>query len=108
MQVDDLMPGNSTTSLSQENVRRSKKNTWIIRPWDGKSDTFKAIESTWPPDLFPGSRRLVLGMIKRVSLFLNRKRDTEIHLTYEIRKHCKPYNKRLSELIGKDLDKMGY
>lgn len=107
------------------NVKRSGKNRWAIQPFNSE---FKAnvwshniLRLVWPHHLKKGSRESARLSIKK--MFLNyyessyyrsnsKGREDQIILTDSVQKQIKTYyyesNRRLSELLDRDLSKLGY
>lgn len=121
MEIDGMDPSHlAQDNAPKENVRRSKDNTWKIRPIRATS----LIEKYWSDRRLPHTRCIILGGIRRVSRYVNidgltrvildrNERGVEIEMTpllrERVQKYCRPFNDRLAEQLGRsDLKELGY
>jgi hypothetical protein len=109
---------------SRKNSKRKNKNSWTISPYDpavkAKTIALNLFGFGWPHYIAPKQRQHLLEMSReKLTAFyaskyadVNRERETEIHLTenlrHAIREHYRISTAQLSDLLGKDMAALGY
>jgi hypothetical protein len=123
-ELDDFNPESMLTNQGM-NQRRMNTRAWKLaefNAWDkAKSQSSKLVGLLWPGGRLPSVRRKSISALAHgltaahtvnPARFRERQRGTQIELTEElrdgIRRRCQPYHQRLAELLGHDLEELGY
>ena len=123
-ELDDFNP-ESMLSTHGLNQRKLNTSTWKLaefNPWNkAKSQSGKLVGLLWPGGRLPSLRGKSISALAHSltvvhtvnpARFRERQRGTQIELTDElrerIRRRCQPYHQRLAELLGRDLEELGY
>ncbi len=124
MQLEAFEPG-SMLRADGMNTRKTLPNTWRLAPFDAmaraNAQSVKLLGLVWPAGRFHGTRKTTQKVLRNTlagfhsinpKKRLERRRESQIKLTDElrqrIRNHYRPSHELLSKLLDRDLAPLGY